>query len=112
MGTTGPLPGNWRHEGTPRPKGSAAFGICTNHSQCNGEEIPPHQNPQFEMPVVPNIDQDQGKQASDEGNFHLLENSDDGNHLSTDNQETYTPPEPPHHGHEWIMGEIESQHMQ
>eukprot|EP00972_Heterocapsa_arctica_P113747 16438858-Heterocapsa_arctica.AAC.1 len=33
MGTTGPLPGDWRHEGTPRPKGLAAFGICINHSQ-------------------------------------------------------------------------------
>eukprot|EP00972_Heterocapsa_arctica_P072529 10709758-Heterocapsa_arctica.AAC.1 len=75
MGTTGPLPGDWRHEGTPRPEGLAAFGICTNHSQCSGDLNPPHQQPQPEVPGYPPVNLDQGNQASDEGNL-LMEGTD------------------------------------
>eukprot|EP00972_Heterocapsa_arctica_P036536 5376688-Heterocapsa_arctica.AAC.1 len=65
MGVTGPLPGDWRHEGTPRPGGLAAFGICTNHSQCSGNLNLPHQHSQPEEPGNLPVNLDQGNQDSD-----------------------------------------------
>eukprot|EP00972_Heterocapsa_arctica_P092278 13608948-Heterocapsa_arctica.AAC.1 len=115
MGTDGPLPGNWRYSaGALRPRGLAAFGICTEHNSCNGECISqPQEQPQPQQAAAPadaSMNQDSGDQNPIGENCFSPTSTDERQTSSSDSRgRRRASTAHPIRGPDWSLGESASQ---